>query len=123
MKIMQIRKAKGITQAALADRSGMTQQQIARLENGSVDPRLGTLRRIADALDCDLPELFFTRAEFLTAIQEVVAAKRLKLSETSILELNALCVQERYIPGFHPLWEKVVFKGNKITLAGGSRHE
>ena len=122
MKITLIRKSKGITQAALAERSGMTQQQIARLENGSVDPRLGTLRRIADALGCDLPELFFTRAEFLRTVQEVADSHKLTLPKLPIMDLNGLCARERHIPTFHPLWEEVVFKNGKVTLTGGLQH-
>ncbi len=122
MKITQIRKAKNITQAALAELCDTTQQQIARIENGSVDPRLGTLRRIADALDCDLPDLFFSREEFLREVQDVAVSQPRKLSDLSILELNSLCARQRHIPAFHPLWEKVAIKGGKITLIGGTKH-
>jgi len=122
MKITQIRKAKGITQAGLAGLCDTTQQQIARIENGSVDPRLGTLRRIADALDCDLPDLFFSREEFLREIQEVAASQPRKVNDLSILELNSLCARQRHIPAFHPLWEQVAIKGGKIILTGGTKH-
>ena len=122
MKITQIRKSKGITQATLAERCGMTQQQIARLENGSVDPRLGTLRRIASALECELPDLFFTRVEFLRTLQEVAGEHKLKLADTPLLELNSLCSRERHVPSFHPLWEEVEIKGGKLKLKGGTTH-
>lgn len=120
MKITRIRKAQGITQAELAERCETTQQQIARIENGSVDPRLGTLRRIAAALGCELSDLFFTRKEFLREVQEVAAAQQRKPPTLSILELNSLCAQ-RHIPTFHPLWEEVVVKGGKISLTGGTK--
>jgi transcriptional regulator with XRE-family HTH domain len=122
MKITQIRKAKGITQTELADRCGTTQQQIARIENGSVDPRLSTLRRVADALGCELPDLLFTRAEFLREIREVAASQARKPANLPILELNALCSRERHIPAFHPFWEEVAVKGGKIVLTGGTSH-
>jgi transcriptional regulator with XRE-family HTH domain len=123
MKITQIRKAKGITQTELAERCGTTQQQIARIENGSVDPRLSTLRRVADALECELSDLFFTRHEFLSEIREVAALQSRKLTDLSILELNSLCDRQRFIPAFHPLWEQVEIKNGKIILTGGSNHE
>ena len=39
-----------LTQSALADRAGVSQPLIARIEGGDVDPRLSTLRRIVEAL-------------------------------------------------------------------------
>ncbi len=123
MKITRVRKAKGITQAELAERCGTTQQQIARIENGSVDPRLSTLRRVADALDCELPDLLFTRREFLSEIREVADSQPRKLADLPILELNSLCARQRFIPAFHPLWEQVAIKNGKIILTEGSNHE
>jgi predicted transcriptional regulator len=41
----------GLTQSELADRAGVSQPLIARIEGGDVDPRLSTLRRIVDALE------------------------------------------------------------------------
>ena len=40
-----------LTQSDLADRAGVSQPLIARIEGGDVDPRLSTLRRIVNALD------------------------------------------------------------------------
>jgi predicted transcriptional regulator len=41
----------GLTQSELADRAGVSQPLIARIEGGDVDPRLSTLRSIVEALD------------------------------------------------------------------------
>lgn len=43
-----------LTQSQLAALVGMPQPQIARLEEGEVEPRMSTLRRIAKALGVDL---------------------------------------------------------------------
>jgi predicted transcriptional regulator len=40
-----------LTQADLAERAGVSQPLIARIEGGDVDPRLSTLRRIVEALE------------------------------------------------------------------------
>jgi predicted transcriptional regulator len=48
------RKELELSQAELADLVGTTQSAIARLESGGRPPRIDTLLRIADALDCDL---------------------------------------------------------------------
>jgi DNA-binding XRE family transcriptional regulator len=44
----------GLSQRQLAELVGTTQSAIARLESGGRPPRIDTLLRIADALDCDL---------------------------------------------------------------------
>lgn len=48
------RQAKGLSQRELAELVGTTQSAIARLERGGRPPRIDTLLRIADALDCEL---------------------------------------------------------------------
>ncbi|WP_336344894.1 CBS domain-containing protein [Halalkalicoccus ordinarius] len=40
-----------LTQSTLAERAGVSQPLIARIEGGDVDPRLSTLRRIVNALE------------------------------------------------------------------------
>jgi transcriptional regulator with XRE-family HTH domain len=53
-QVVERRKALGLSQAELAARCDTTQSAIARLESGGRPPRIDTLLRIADALDCDL---------------------------------------------------------------------
>lgn len=53
-KVAERRQAKGFSQRELAELVGTTQSAIARLERGGRPPRIDTLLRIADALDCDL---------------------------------------------------------------------
>lgn len=48
------REELGLSQQDLAVRCGTTQSAIARLEGGGRPPRIDTLLKIADALDCDL---------------------------------------------------------------------
>jgi transcriptional regulator with XRE-family HTH domain len=43
-----------MSQAALARRAGMTQAQIGRLEKGRADAKLGTWRRVFEAMFCEL---------------------------------------------------------------------
>ena len=56
-KIIHYRKVKGITQETLAEATGLNVRTIQRIESGEVDPRLYTLRSIADALEVNLEEL------------------------------------------------------------------
>ena len=48
------RKARGLSQQELAHITGTTQSAIARLEKGGRPPRIDTLLKIAQALDCEL---------------------------------------------------------------------
>jgi uncharacterized Tic20 family protein len=56
-KIIHFRKLKGITQETLSEVTGLNVRTIQRIEAGEVDPRLYTLKSIADALDVNLEEL------------------------------------------------------------------
>ena len=53
-QVVAQRTAKGLSQRELAELVGTTQSAIARLEAGGRPPRIDTLLRIAEALDCDL---------------------------------------------------------------------
>jgi transcriptional regulator with XRE-family HTH domain len=48
------RRELGLSQQQLAELTGTTQSAIARLEAGGRPPRVDTLLKIAEALDCDL---------------------------------------------------------------------
>ena len=56
-KIIQFRKAKGLTQETLSELTGLNVRTIQRIESGEVDPRLHTLTTIAQALGVNLEEL------------------------------------------------------------------
>jgi predicted transcriptional regulator len=53
-KVSERRLAMNLSQRELAELCGTTQSAIARLERGGRPPRIDTLLRIAEALDCDL---------------------------------------------------------------------
>ena len=48
------RASRGISQDTLAEWTGMDQSDISKLERGTANPSIKTLRKIADALDCKL---------------------------------------------------------------------
>lgn len=54
MQVMDLRNKHGLTQTQLAERCGMSQADISRIERGSTSPTARTLQRIADALEADL---------------------------------------------------------------------
>lgn len=49
--VERLRRAKGMTQEQLAERSGFSQQYISGLENGQRNPTVVTLYEIACAID------------------------------------------------------------------------
>lgn len=51
------RAARGLSQRALAEKAGVGAVLVARLELGQTDPRLSTLRRLAEALNVTVGEL------------------------------------------------------------------
>jgi predicted transcriptional regulator len=53
-KVSDRRVQKNLSQRELAELCGTTQSAIARLERGGRPPRIDTLLRIAEALDCEL---------------------------------------------------------------------
>jgi ribosome-binding protein aMBF1 (putative translation factor) len=53
-EVAERRLALGLSQSDLARLVGTTQSAIARLERGGRPPRIDTLLRIANALDCEL---------------------------------------------------------------------
>jgi transcriptional regulator with XRE-family HTH domain len=53
-QLAERRRELGLSQAELAELVDTTQSAIARLESGGRPPRIDTLLRIANALDCEL---------------------------------------------------------------------
>jgi predicted transcriptional regulator len=53
-KVSERRTAIGMSQRELAELVGTTQSAIARLERGGRPPRIDTLLKIAEALECEL---------------------------------------------------------------------
>lgn len=52
--ILDARRASGLTQKDLADRTGIAQADISKLENGNANPSLKTLQRLADGMGMKL---------------------------------------------------------------------
>ena len=48
--ISALRRAKGLTQRELSERTGITQSDLSKLENGSANPSTKTLQRLAEGM-------------------------------------------------------------------------
>ena len=56
-KIKALRKEKGLSQRQLGEKMGVKQQTIAQYEKATDQPKLSTVRKIAEALDVSISEL------------------------------------------------------------------
>jgi transcriptional regulator with XRE-family HTH domain len=57
LKLREVREQRFVTQAELAERTGMSRATLSRLESGLQRPRISTVRRIAAALGVQPEEL------------------------------------------------------------------
>ena len=62
MHIKDTLKQRGLKQNDLADRLGINRVSLSRLLSDKNDRRISTIKKIADAIGCDVAE-FFTPAE------------------------------------------------------------
>lgn len=63
MKLRQWRLRQIMTQEELAQKSGVTEATISRLESGNQDARISTVKKLAAALGIDPKELIVTDDE------------------------------------------------------------
>lgn len=56
--IMTRRQRKGMTQLDLAERLGIEQHSVSRMEKGIISPKISRLQDIAELLDCTVADLF-----------------------------------------------------------------
>ena len=62
-RLAQLRKQRGLTQEALADLINITKTQVYRYENGSSQPTLEVIKRLAIALSVTTDQLIFEEDE------------------------------------------------------------
>lgn len=79
--IKEIRKKKGYTQKQLAEKLGTSPQNLAQYETGKRQPKLETIKKMADALECNVSDLddsipekfqpkYFDVRKYITAINK-----------------------------------------------------
>jgi len=71
--IRAAREAKGLSQRALAERAGLPQSHISRIENAGVDLRISSLSEIARALDL---EVALVPRKAVPAVKSIVRSAR-----------------------------------------------
>ena len=58
-RLRELREAKGLTQAQLADAIGMSRKTVNTVENGEFVPSTIVALKLAAALQCTVEDLFF----------------------------------------------------------------
>ena len=82
IRIADLRRARGITQADLAHMSDIRIATLSELETGKGNPRLSTLEAVAAALGCTVVDLFEdggddpSASEIITALSALPAEER-----------------------------------------------
>lgn len=70
--IKKIRKEKGLTQKQLGDKLGISQAAIGQFESNKANPKMETIRKIADALEVELWEIVeLDQMDIETRIQQI----------------------------------------------------
>ena len=93
------RERAGLSQTALAAKSGTSQSAIARLERGQVSPSLGTIRRLLGAAGFDIQIILVAR----DAADPVIAAYKRDVDRTLLRDNLSKSVDRRLrdIEAFH----------------------
>ncbi|MEK6736826.1 MAG: helix-turn-helix transcriptional regulator [Pseudomonadota bacterium] len=85
-RLKEIRKTRGLTQEALAEKIDLSPQYLSRLEGGHQSPSLETVARLAEALDLELWELFDLRHQ--GTVKEMRERLRRLIQESNEQELR-----------------------------------
>lgn len=72
--LLRARKEAGLTQAELSKKTGISQADISRLENGTRNPSLAILERIAEALDSTLRIEFVPNKPLWSIVKRKISA-------------------------------------------------
>ena len=73
------REARGLTQAQVAEATGIAAPNLSKIECGGVDPRLGTVNRILDALGLELVMAPTTDVVTIDAVVAMAERGRVRL--------------------------------------------
>ena len=58
MHVRRLRESKGLTQYRLAINMGVDRTHLSAIENGTSEPSLSYIKRLADTFEIDVKELF-----------------------------------------------------------------
>ncbi len=82
-QIVHYRTSHGLSQQELAARVGTSHSQISRMESGRYPTRVGTLKRIGDALGLNLTITYEPKGEVVAAHAETTASQGVSTSSAT----------------------------------------
>lgn len=121
-QIRVIREELGMTQAQLAERSGLSQSMIADIENGRrSNLTLPTIFKLAEGLNCqyvsqfqplkDIPQILDERsaeiAQKLVSISSGSAAIELQLPSQDAITIQVANLKKQLLENKSALWQKI----------------
>lgn len=138
-RLRTVREHSGLSQRALAKRSGISNATISLIESSKLNPSVSVLKRILDGIPMDLSAFFAEQASqpepSVYRADELVEIGRGKISFRQVgRELSGRSIQilhERYAPGadtgkisLHHTGEEggVVIRGRLELTVDGERH-
>ena len=99
------RRSRGMTQAELADKTGVHISHVQRMEAGTTQPTLEVLKRMAGALQTSIDELVFDRASEIASgrlsdaelIEQLAAIENFPDRDKQAIKtiLNAMILKQR----------------------------
>jgi transcriptional regulator with XRE-family HTH domain len=95
-QLADLRRRRGLTQSALAERVGVKANQVSRYESGTSEPTLGVLRKLAIALSVSADALVFGDEDRL-AVDESL---QLAFEATTLLDPAEQAAVRMMLDGF-----------------------
>ncbi len=107
IRLRRVRADNGLSQRALARRSGVSNAMISLIENGRSNPSIGMLRQILDGIPMSMAEFFALEIEdrarvFFTSDElPEIGSKSISYRQvgTELRERSLQMLHERYAPG------------------------
>jgi len=96
-----IRSQLGMSQRTLAARAAIQQSSVVRIESGHFDPNISTLKKIVDAMECDLVVTIIPRTDLKTTREDQAKLK----AEQKIRYLHGTMSLEKQAPNQNLLKE------------------
>jgi len=95
-RVRELRKRKGFSQEALAEKAGLHPTYIGQVERGTKNPSLKSIEKIAKALEVSLPDLFLfandkSSSNLKKEIADLLSDKDKKTVELVIRVIRAIC--------------------------------
>ncbi|MGD2251502.1 MAG: XRE family transcriptional regulator [Anaerolineales bacterium] len=97
-KIRRLRERKNLSQQAMAELSGISRNTLSLIERGQSSPTVGTLKRLADALNVDINAFFDTLDRSNIIYTRSEQRQSLQLSECILADLGVGLIEQYVTP-------------------------